>query len=48
MANGRLNGTLMEQDGGLTVYYMRPFSGKNKQVTVMKPVSDNFRLSYMC
>ena len=39
MANGRLNGTLLEQDGGLTVYYMRPFSGTNKKVTVMSPVS---------
>jgi hypothetical protein len=37
MANGRLNGSLMEQDGGLTVYYMRPFSGTNKSVTVFKP-----------
>ncbi|KAK3367942.1 hypothetical protein B0H63DRAFT_536081 [Podospora didyma] len=37
MANGRLNGTLLEQDGGLTIYYMRPFSGSNKKVTVMKP-----------
>ncbi|KAL1596425.1 hypothetical protein SLS60_009071 [Paraconiothyrium brasiliense] len=27
MANGRLNNTLLEQDGGLTIYYMRPFSG---------------------
>jgi hypothetical protein len=39
MANGRLNGTLMEQNAGLTVYYMHPFSGTNKNVTVMKPVS---------
>ena len=39
MANGRLNGTLLEQDGGLTIYYMQPFSGKNKKTTVMKPVS---------
>lgn len=38
MANGRLNGTLLEQEGGLTVYYMVPFSGK-KGVTQMKPVS---------
>ena len=38
MANGRLNGTLLEQDGGLTIYYMQPFSGRNKKVTVMKPV----------
>ena len=38
MANGRLNGTLLEQDGGLTIYYMRPFSGSNKKVTAMKPV----------
>ncbi|PMD35048.1 hypothetical protein L207DRAFT_436613 [Hyaloscypha variabilis F] len=37
MANGRLNGTLMEQNAGLTVYYMHPFSGTNKNVTVMKP-----------
>ncbi|RAR05049.1 calcium-transporting P [Stemphylium lycopersici] len=37
MANGRLNGTLLEQDGGLTVYYMRPFSGTNKKTTAMKP-----------
>jgi len=33
MANGRLNGTLLEQDGGLTIYYMRPFSGSNKKTT---------------
>jgi len=39
MANGRLNGTLLEQDGGLTIYYMQPFSGRNKKVTVMKTVS---------
>ena len=37
MANGRLNGTLLEQDGGLTVYYMRPFSG-GTNTTQMKPV----------
>ncbi|KAF2112795.1 hypothetical protein BDV96DRAFT_497609 [Lophiotrema nucula] len=37
MANGRLNGTLLEQDGGLTVYYMLPFSGSNKKVTAFKP-----------
>ncbi|KAF2868571.1 hypothetical protein BDV95DRAFT_630339 [Massariosphaeria phaeospora] len=37
MANGRLNGTLLEQDGGLTVYYMRPFAGSNKNTTVFKP-----------
>ncbi|KAI0534480.1 hypothetical protein GGR58DRAFT_505238 [Xylaria digitata] len=37
MANGRLNGTLLEQEGGLTVYYMRPFSGSNKKTTVPKP-----------
>ncbi|KAK3322712.1 hypothetical protein B0H66DRAFT_474934 [Apodospora peruviana] len=37
MANGRLNGTLLEQEGGITVYYMQPFSGRNKKVTVMKP-----------
>ncbi|KAH7391179.1 hypothetical protein DE146DRAFT_663696 [Phaeosphaeria sp. MPI-PUGE-AT-0046c] len=35
-ANGRLNGTLLEQDGGLTVYYMRPFGG-SKKTTAMKP-----------
>ena len=40
MANGRLNGTLLEQDGGLTIYYMRPFGGTNKNTTAMKPVSD--------
>jgi hypothetical protein len=39
MANGRLNGTLLEQDGGLTAYYMRPFGGTNKNTTAMKPVS---------
>jgi hypothetical protein len=43
MANGRLNGTLLDQNGGLTVYYMHPFSGSNKKVTVMSPVS---RLKY--
>jgi len=38
MANGRLNGTLLEQEGGLTVYYMKPFSGKtNMKMTAMKP-----------
>jgi len=37
MANGRLNGTLLDQNGGLTVYYMQPFSGTNKKVTVPKP-----------
>ncbi|TVY80874.1 hypothetical protein LSUE1_G003911 [Lachnellula suecica] len=37
MANGRLNGTLLEQDGGLTIYYMQPFSGTNLNVTVMSP-----------
>jgi hypothetical protein len=38
MANGRENGTLLEQDGGLTVYYMRPYGG-NAKTTAMKPVS---------
>jgi hypothetical protein len=38
MANGRLNRTLLEQDGGLTIYYMRPFSGTNKNTTAMTPV----------
>ena len=38
-ANGRQNGTLLEQDGGLTIYYMRPFSGSSKKTTAMKPVS---------
>lgn len=38
MANGQLNGTLMKQEGGITVYYMRPFSGRNMKTTVMKPV----------
>ncbi|KAF2688717.1 hypothetical protein K458DRAFT_475395 [Lentithecium fluviatile CBS 122367] len=37
MANGRQNGTLLEQEGGLTVYYMRPFSGTNKKTVVPKP-----------
>ncbi|KAH9874836.1 hypothetical protein J1614_004323 [Plenodomus biglobosus] len=36
-ANGRLNGTLLEQDGGLTIYYMRPFGGTSKNTTAMKP-----------
>ncbi|CAO2650810.1 Nn.00g091070.m01.CDS01 [Neocucurbitaria sp. VM-36] len=36
-ANGRQNGTLLEQDGGLTIYYMRPFSGTSKKTTVPKP-----------
>lgn len=35
MANGRQNRTLLPQDGGLTVYYMRPFSGSNKKTTAM-------------
>jgi hypothetical protein len=39
MANGRLNGTLLEQDGGITVYYMKPFGGNIKNTTAMKPVS---------
>jgi hypothetical protein len=39
MANGRLNGTLLEQEGGLTVYYMRPFGGKNLNTTAPPPVS---------
>ncbi|KAF1999557.1 hypothetical protein P154DRAFT_493178 [Amniculicola lignicola CBS 123094] len=37
MANGRLDGGKLEQDGGLTVYYMRAFSGTNKKTTQMKP-----------
>ncbi|KAF2440173.1 hypothetical protein P171DRAFT_501176 [Karstenula rhodostoma CBS 690.94] len=38
MANGRLNNTLLEQDGGLTIYYMRPFSGtKTMKMTAMRP-----------
>jgi hypothetical protein len=37
MANGRLNRTLLEQDGGLTVYYMKPFSGTNKKTTAFGP-----------
>lgn len=38
MANGRLNRTLLPQEGGLTVYYMRPFSGTNKKTVAFKPV----------
>lgn len=38
MANGRMNGTLLEQEGGLTIYYMRPFRGSSKKTTAMKPV----------
>lgn len=42
MANGRLNNTLLEQDGGLTVYYMRPFSGtKTMKMTAMRPVRND-------
>ncbi|PKS13140.1 hypothetical protein jhhlp_000482 [Lomentospora prolificans] len=37
MANGRLNGTLLEQEGGLTVYYMRPFGGRNMKTTAFPP-----------
>ncbi|KAH6652351.1 hypothetical protein BKA67DRAFT_593845 [Truncatella angustata] len=37
MANGRLNRTLLEQDGGLTVYYMRPFGGTNTKTTAFPP-----------
>ncbi|KAH8679097.1 hypothetical protein BGZ60DRAFT_468395 [Tricladium varicosporioides] len=37
MANGRLDGGHLEQDGGLTVYYMRPFSGSNMKTTQFKP-----------
>lgn len=40
MANGRLNRTLLEQDGGLTVYYMKPFSGTNKKTTAFGHVSN--------
>ncbi|KAK4188081.1 hypothetical protein QBC35DRAFT_451676 [Podospora australis] len=36
-ANGQLNGTVMDQTGGITVYYMRPFSGTNKKTTVFSP-----------
>lgn len=43
MANGQLNGTLMNQQGGITVYYMQPFSGQNKKTTVMKPVRNSRR-----
>lgn len=39
-ANGRLNRTYLEQDGGLTVYYMQPFSGSNLKTTAFKPVRD--------
>src|ERR1700754_5104328 len=46
MANGRLNGTLLEQDGGLTIYYMRPFSGTNKKTTVFKAVSALARIHF--
>src|ERR1700761_7419362 len=42
MANGRLDGSRLEQDGGLTVYYMPPFSG-NTKVTAFKPVREYFR-----
>lgn len=38
MANGRLNGTLLEQEGGITVYYMQPFGGTNMQTTSFQPV----------
>ncbi|KAL6156815.1 hypothetical protein ACJBU6_04403 [Exserohilum turcicum] len=38
MANGRRNRTLLEQDGGLTIYYMRPFLGNNTKTTAMSPV----------
>ncbi len=39
MANGQLNGTLMTQEGGITVYYMQPFSVSNKKTKVMDRVS---------
>ena len=39
MANGRINNTLLEQDGGLTVYYMKPFGGTNMNTTAMTKVS---------
>lgn len=39
MANGRLNGTLLDQNGGLTIYYMHAFSGTSKNVTVFPPVN---------
>jgi hypothetical protein len=38
MANGRLNMTLLPQEGGLTIYYMRPFGGTNLKTVVPKPV----------
>ena len=38
MANGRMDGSKLPQDGGLTIYYMPPFSG-NTKVTAFKPVS---------
>jgi hypothetical protein len=44
MANGRQNRTLLEQDGGLTIYYMRPFGG-NLKTTAMKPVSQEHLVS---
>lgn len=46
MANGRLNGSLMEMSGGLTVYYMHAFSGTNKNVTVFKPVREVSRMPF--
>ena len=39
MANTQQNGKTMDQDGGITVYYMLPFSGSNMKVTGFKPVS---------
>jgi len=47
MANGRLNRTLLEQDGGLTIYYMRPFSGTNKKTTAFPKVNAHFKTTNM-
>jgi Domain of unknown function (DUF1996) len=40
MANLRYPGSdeKLVQDGGLTVYYMQPFSGSNSKTTSFKPV----------
>ena len=42
MANGRLDGSKLPQDGGLTVYYMPTGSA---QVTAFKPVCCNMKVN---
>ncbi|CAI6308259.1 unnamed protein product [Periconia digitata] len=43
-ANGRMNGTLLPQDGGLTVYYMRPFGGATGINKTTRAFTPGFRM----